>query len=357
MAWLTGYHRGHKFTDKIFDITPTFDIDANVAYEKELNLELPEDFDLDSGDELKVRLEISDKFSSSYVREYNLKVEALRHDVVIQDIILDPSTKVEAGRGLFASVRVKNMGEKDEDSIKVTTSIPALDLKATEYIDELENDEATTSEDMFLRIPSCTEAGDYVVKVEVEYADGDETVTKQTSIQILEDETCGESEEDGKDDKTVITVPGRQDVIKGSAGSVYPIIIENRGFTDRTYELGVSGVETWATYRFDPGAFVLLNAGESQTVYLYISANDDAPLGEKVFMVSVETQGDQKQVALTANVVKGESESPLGDLDKYKQGLWIGLIVLIVVLVILILVVGFSKLKGDDEQELSLIHI
>jgi len=93
-----------------------------------------------------------------------------------------------------------------------------------------------------------------------------------------------------------------------------------------------------------------LGAGETQTAYLYVTPKEDAPEGEKVFMVSVETQGDQKQVALTANVLAGESE-PLGDWDKVKKGLEIGLIVLVVLLVVLILIIGFNKLKGDEEPE------
>ena len=95
MAFLTGYHRGHKFTDEIFDITPTFDVEPNVAYEKDLALRLPDDFDFDTGDELKIRVVISDKFSGSYVREFNLKVEALRDYVIIQDVILDPASQIK----------------------------------------------------------------------------------------------------------------------------------------------------------------------------------------------------------------------------------------------------------------------
>ncbi len=354
MAFITGYHRGTKYRDQIFDITSTFDVKEDVSYEKVLNLRLPDDFKLSSGDELKLRIEISDKYSHSFIREYNLKVEAPENSVIIQDIVLDPADKVQAGRGLFANVRIKNMGDGSEESIKVTVAIPTLSLKATEYIDELESDEATTSEDMFLRIPACAEPGDYVVKATVEYADGDEVVTKQTTIQILEDETCQISTPStGNDDKTVVTVPGKQDVIKGTTGTVYPIILENNGVTDRAYQLSASGLDAWATYRFDPGALVLIKAGETQTAYLYVTPKEDAQTGEKVFMVTVETAGDKKQIALTANIIEGQTQSPLGDVDlgSLRQGLTIGLIVLVVLLVVLGLVIGFNKLKGNENEK------
>ena len=74
---------------------------------------------------------------------------------------------------------------------------------------------------------------------------------------------------------------------------------------------------------------------------------------EKVFMVSVETTNDKKQVALSANVVEGEKpESPLAqtDFSQIRRGLEIGAIVLIVLVVILGLIIGFNKLKGNEEE-------
>jgi hypothetical protein len=355
MAFLTGYHRAHKFRDDVFDMTSTFDVSEKVRYHKTLTLKLPDDFEYDSGDTLSVRVQIADKYHTEYSEMYNVQVEPQRDYVVIQDIVLDPSTRVEAGRGLFASVRVRNMGENTEESIKVEISMPGLGLKATEYIDELDEDEATTSEDLFLRLPSCAEPGVYTVRATVEYADGDEETTKETTIEVGADPSCDLVKGDsGKEsEKTVVTVPGRQDVMVGTTGSVYPVILQNNGVTARSYELSAEGLDSWAEYRFDPGAFVVVEAGEMETIYLYVTANDDAQNGEKVFMVSVETSGDEKQIALTANVVGAsdeEEESPVADLDM-RKALEIGFIVLVVLLIVLLLIVGFNKLKGSEEPE------
>ncbi len=346
---LLGYHRQHKYQGDLVEMSSTFDVEANRSYKRTLTIKLPDDFEYDTGDELKLRVLIADKYSSTFIREYNFDVEPQRDNVVIQDIILDPADRVEAGRGMFASVRVRNMGTKDEESVKVEVSMPGLGIKASEYIDELEEDEATTSEDLFLRIPSCTEPGTYVVRATVDYADGDEEVSEDTTIVVGEDPSCDVVKPSG-DDKTVVTVPGRQDVVKGTTGSVYPVILQNNGATDRSYELSVSGLDAWATYRFDPGAFVVIKSGETKTIYMYVTPNEDAQPGEKVFMVSVETSGDSKQIALTANVVESEegSELALGDLRK---ALEIGVVVLIVLLIILGLIVGFNKLKGSEDPE------
>ncbi|MEM3374498.1 MAG: hypothetical protein QXE31_04730 [Candidatus Woesearchaeota archaeon] len=354
MAVITGYHRGSKFRDQIFDITSTFDVKANVSYEKNLKVRLPDDFKVETGDELKLRIMISDKYSHTFVREYNLKVEAPEHNLVIQDIVLDPSDSVQAGRGLFANVRIKNMGEEAEESIKITISIPELNIKATEYIDELEANEATSSEDMFLKIPSCAQPGNYMVKATVEYADGDEETLKQTYIKVTADNSC-EISPITQNEKTIVTMPGKQDVLKGTQGTVYPIIISNNGVTDKAYQLSVSGLDSWATYRVEPSTLVLVKAGKTETAYLYVTAKQDATAGEKVFMVTVETSGDKKQIALTANVIESQTQTqnPSMDLSNLRQGLIIGLIVLVVLLVILGLVVGFGKMKGKEPEEVS----
>ena len=161
MAFLTGHHRGHRVTEELIDVTPSFTIKANTVYERVLNLKLPEDFHVkgENADELKLRVVISDKYSSTFIKEYNLRVEALRESVVIQDVILDPYSEVQAGRGLFASVRVENLGQENEEDLKIEVGIPALGLRAVEYIDELEIEEATTSEDLFIRVPVCTKPG------------------------------------------------------------------------------------------------------------------------------------------------------------------------------------------------------
>ena len=347
-AIMTGYQR----SERLVDMTDTFDLKANDRESFYLELHVPDDWDLEKGDDdiVNLRILVSDDSHDTFDEIYRLRFKPKRDSVVIKDIVLDPASKVQAGRGLFASVRVRNMGRGDEESLKVTTSIPELGIKATEYIDELKQDESTSSEDMFLRIPTCVEAGVYTVRAEVEYAYGDEMVSDETSIEILENPECSVVNP-GTEDKTVVTVPGKQDVIKGTTGTVYPLILENRGVTDKTYQLSVSGTDTWATYRFDPGTLVLIKAGEMKTVYLYVTPSQDAQAGEKVFMVSVETDGDKKQIALTANVVEGSNQSPGNlDLSQFKGVLEVGLIVLVVLLVILGLIVGFNKLKGNDDE-------
>ncbi|MBU0756704.1 MAG: hypothetical protein KKF44_01445 [Nanoarchaeota archaeon] len=345
--------------ESVHDSTDVFDVKANRTYIKHMYLDLS---DMMDADEYKLRVMISDRNGQAVVQNYNIEVAAPSHNVVIKDIVLDPSNEVVSGRGLLASVRVKNMGEKDEDGIKVTVTIPALNLEASDYVDELESGESTTSEDLYLRIPKCVEEGTYVVKAKVAYDDGYELSTKDTTITVLKDETCdfAQPDSDAETGKTVITVPGAQDVEAGAGGAVYPLMISNTGATAKTYTLSVSGVDAWGTYRMDPSNLVVVSARKTETVYLYVSANADAPAGEKIFMVSIASAGTTEQVPLTVKVMEGKEkaeDNPVAaDWTSIKKGLEVGLVVLVVLLVILGLIVGFNKLKGsedDDSEEVS----
>ena len=147
--------------------------------------------------------------------------------------------------------------------------------------------------------------------------------------------------------KTMITVPEAQSVTPGNAGSVYPVVIANLGKEAKAYQIGVSGVETWGTARVDPSANVIVAAGNTATVFIYVSANEDVQAGQKVFKVSINDGTEAKEIPLTANVTEKEA-SNWGGMQKTLE---IGLVVLVIILIIIGLIVGFNKLRGSDDED------
>lgn len=367
-ALIMGYEHGDSERNLISDFTSTFDVRANRSYQKDLSLTLPGD--IKTG-ELKLRVIVSDKSSSTWVRDYNLDIEAEKHLVTIKDIMLDPSNEVESGDALLTRVRVKNMGDRDEEGVKVTISIPAIKVEQTTYIDELDEDDSETSDELFIRLPECVDTGLYVVTADVEYDDGYETVTEDTVLKIIESDMCAENKEDKKnsedkkpevEEQTIITIPGKQEVKLGTTGAVYPIMISNTGSEKKTYTLEISGIDSWGTYKIEPASVVTVGARKTDAVYLYVSADEDSGDGEKTFVATVSSGSDIEQIPLTADVVAsddGSSSTPTGniiggsgitDWTKIKQGLEIGLVVLVVLLVVLGLIIGFNKLRGNEEE-------
>ncbi len=351
---VSAYLRGDKYDDFVHDVTDAFDIDSGTTYRKTLTLTLPKRMERDTYN-LYVRVESRDGSVNVISEDYDLVVESSKHEIVIKDVILSPSSGVTAGRALLATVRLQNYGRNDEEDVKVTFSIPGLGVSATDYIDELEEDgdnkDSKSTEELYLRIPVCAPKGEYDAEVRVEFNDGEEVVTKDMTIEVFSSDACvidGVDDGDSKEGKTIISIgPEVQDVVKGAGGVVYPVTITNAGNTAKTYVINVEGGD-WGNFRVSPTNVVTVKADETKSIYIYAEANEDAPAGQQVFGVEIMS-GDEtlEEVTLKANVV---DNGGFGGAS-LKRALEIGLIVLVVILVILGLIIGFNKLKGDDEDK------
>ncbi|MBU0980335.1 MAG: hypothetical protein KJ709_05995 [Nanoarchaeota archaeon] len=338
--------------DDIRDITNTFDLkEGDHTKTKTLTLTLPDDLDTDKGkgEEYKLRVRIENRNGDTISKTYDLFVESEDYDTIIKDIIFNPADRVMAGRSLLTIVRLKNMGYENEEGIKVMVEIPELGISAADYVDELDADSSTTSEELYMRIPSCVDAGEYDVKVTVSYDDGDAKVTKMESIIVTQDEACDFPITDGPSmaTETVLSVPRVQSISAG-AGVVYPVTISNQGGASRTYTLAVSGIDAWGSYRVDPSNVVVVPSKGSKTAYVYVNANDNAPQGSYTFALNLVSGSESKDVSMEAVVTAGTGGAAWFNV---KKGLEIALVVLVVVLVILGLIIGFNKLRGDESEE------
>ncbi|MFP4403221.1 MAG: hypothetical protein ACLFPJ_02640 [Candidatus Woesearchaeota archaeon] len=342
---IEGVLRGYDFDDQIQDLTRVRDMTENRTYRESLKLDLPTRMDKDL---YKLRIRVEDRYGDTTQLTYDLEIENQRHDVQILDVVFSPSNEVISGRALLSLMRIKNYGMiKQTDGVKVSVNIPDLGVTAAGYVDSLREDQAVTTEELYLRIPKCTPAGVYDAVFTLEYHafTEKETVTKQ--IKVIEDETCVTDEEE-ESDKTVIAVgPTNQDVVIGDAGVIYPLTITNTGKTSKTYVVTAEGYENFGTVEVSPENIVVLDAGEAKALYVYVSAKEDATVGEQMFSLTIQSGSEKlKEMTLKANVVEGESDQKL-DL---RNLLLIGLLILVILLVILGLIIGFSKLKNNDRE-------
>ncbi len=179
---------GYEFNDvnSISDRIGPFDFDENVTYIKKMKLSLPDDVDVD---DYQVRVVLSDRNGWELVYHFALQIDTKRHAMKIEDVTLSPSA-VKAGQALLATVRLENQGQKDEDDVKVTASIPALGVSATDYIEEIESDEEEETEEMFIRLPKCAEPGVYDLNLDVLFNDGHTKVSDSTKVTVLENDAC-----------------------------------------------------------------------------------------------------------------------------------------------------------------------
>ncbi|MEM4259890.1 MAG: putative S-layer protein [Candidatus Woesearchaeota archaeon] len=342
-ADIYGYRYSEQEEDLVSDTTRPFDMSANSIVTKTLNLKVPIKMDKDY---FKLRIRVEDRDGNLLDKTYQLNVEGLDEEdaVMIKDVSFSPQ-QVMAGRAFTVKVKVKNYGNDDLEDLKATVRMPALNIEDSEFMDELNEDESDSFEELLLRIPECIQPGTYDVKVKIDF-DEYETTEKTYSINVISDPVCSAKEE--IEDRTTVAVPPTQDVQKG-ASVVYPVLITNDANVQRTYTIVVSGTGNWATTKIDPSSVIVVPAKSSKTVLVSLTALDTAEEGQKVFTLNVESGKEIKQIPLTANIAKGTSSTT--DLTKVRIALQWGLIVLVIILIIIGLIVGFNKLKSSDNKE------
>ncbi|MBW2977994.1 hypothetical protein KY331_04070 [Candidatus Woesearchaeota archaeon] len=324
------------------DQTNDFTIKNGRSYYKKLELTLPDRMD---SDQYALRIEVANRKDDEVVENLILEVGPVRHGVKIKDVVFSPDGEVRAGRSLLTSVRLKNIGEFDEEDVKVTVEIPDLGISAADYIDDVEADDSVTSEELWMRVPAQAQPGEYKAVVTVEFNEGDDEVREEYEVTVVSDTGVAATKASGK---TIINVGGEvQNVVAGESGVIYPVSLTNGGLTSRTYTIGVN-VGDWAEIRVNPNV-VVLGAGETKIVYVYVAAKEVASEGEQTFGVEIKS-GDEllKEIVLKANVAKGAS-----GMSGFKKGLEIVLVVLVVLLFVIGLIIGFSRLRGNEEEDLE----
>ncbi|MGV8150719.1 MAG: putative S-layer protein [Candidatus Woesearchaeota archaeon] len=343
-ADIYGYRYSTKEQDKISDVTNTFDLDEGDNDCFTLGLEVPDKMDVDY---YKLRIRVADRDGLSFEKMFQLHIEGADRSsaVQIKDFSIDPE-EVVAGRAFTSMVKVKNIGDDDLDDLKITVSVPELNIKASEYMDELEADESKTFEELLLRVPECAKSGDYDVEITVEFDEYEET-TATTTVSVKKGDMCGASGDPvSGEDLTTITVPNSQELSRGTS-IAYPIMIKNNMGTSKTYTLTVSGATNWGTARIDPSAVVIVPAGQTKTVYLYVSANSNAEVGDKIMTLTVDSGTESKQIPLVAKIGSNTNST---NLSGFRTGLEIGLIVLVIILIIIGLVIAFNKMKDNKKE-------
>ncbi|RMD57834.1 hypothetical protein D6825_02775 [Candidatus Woesearchaeota archaeon] len=326
---------GYEFSD-VEDIqarTQPEDYSANVTYVEKLKLKIPSELDRDN---YKLRLTIADKYNNALVQEYNLKIDAARHALRIDDVVFSPNSAVRAGSALLTTVRVENKGEQRERDVRVTVSVPELGIAATDYIEEIDDgDEEEETEEIFLRIPRCSKPGVYDVLVEAEYQRRHKKVSERKSITVLEDETCAEDAAP----KTTVSISNQAQSVTAGESAVYPITVTNAGRVSRTFTVQTQSAE-WADVSITPTSTLVVPAGATQTVFVNVAAHEDAPAGAHSLVATIASGEFSQQVMLTTNVSE-KTSSAVGVLT-------VVLIVLIVLLVIVGLVLLISLLNREE---------
>lgn len=330
---ISGYEYG-----SISETTDMFDMENATSYMKEFSLALPENMDSDNY-QLKVRLASRVHEDNTYY--YSLKIDAARHQLKISDFSLSPSNEIEAGHSLIGRVRVKNTGLQEQDDVKVTMSIPGLGLRDTQYLADLISEDTDFFEDLMLFIPECTNEGTYDVRAEVEYDQTSKVVTAEETLFVKASDLC----EDEDRANTVVTVLESSNVVRGALAS-YPLTMQNTGLNAETYTISLSDVSSFGNAVIEPSNVVVIEGGETKTVFIQLTASESAQVGEHVFTATITSANEASQVSLTADISEEQVST-----STFRKTLEVVLIVLVIVLIVLALIIGFRKTKKPEDEE------
>ena len=119
---------------------------------------------------------------------------------------------------------------------------------------------------MFLRIPDDAETGEYTVRTELFFDDGDKKDVKETVISVLGEESAAvaDNQKPKAEDKTIITVAAdKQSAVKGGAEAAkqkHPVVMSPSSHNYLDYYQGegtaegavYAGLRMKKTYGFEP---------------------------------------------------------------------------------------------------------
>src|SRR3989344_2232540 len=329
---------GYEF-GTLRDETDVFEVESGVRYRKILTIDIPND--IDASDSYTLDIEVFDD-DSRIENQYTLRVQEVRHDLNIQDIFFRPSTSIEAGRPLFTTVRVENLGQKKEEDIKIEVRIPQLGVATRDYIDELvtqldeddNNDEesSASSSELFLRIPDNAPTGDYLAEVTVEYNRGHSLLREVIPIHVVGIVQAPKAPE------ALVSISGSGDAVRAGESALYQVMIANLDDVRRVYSVAVDGTALFADATVEPQVVSVVPDSTGEVV-VALAVKKDAQEGQKSFVIKVlsdDTLVKEESVRLTVE---------RSALSKEVVGVIIGLIV------ILALVIGVVSWRRSQEGE------
>ncbi|MEM4263590.1 MAG: hypothetical protein QW666_01690 [Candidatus Woesearchaeota archaeon] len=175
-------------TDRAQDFEGPFHLDANSSRNFKLKIKFSDEFEKD---DYLLRVMVTDRNTKEVeMASYKIKLDVPRNSLKIEDVVFYPENNVKDGEALLASVRVENNGDRNQEDVKVTITVPELNLAATSYINEIESNDEEETEEIYMVIPKCAEPGLHEVNIKVEYGEGHYSTTETRYINVAENKDC-----------------------------------------------------------------------------------------------------------------------------------------------------------------------
>lgn len=326
--YLDGYEHS-----SIEDSSEVFSVKEGISYTKTFVLDLPEDMNTQKS--YLLRLMGANDLSGLTYTDFEVYVGTDRHRVDVEDLVMTPSSGVEAGENFIANVRMKNRGEKNQDSVKVTIAIPELGVSESSYVSNLNADEIATSDDLLLYVPEGTAAGQYTVQVSLAYNDGYTQTSEDYMLNVLASKVVEEK-------NLMVSYSNNVDLVAGATTSL-EVVIANPNADSVPVSLAAID-STWADVTVSP-SLAMVKGGDSETFTIKVTPKS-AIVGEKDMALSVKQGSDVVSDVTIATYVEGSGDSSINWVNVV-----LAVLLIVAIIILLALVVTIARRKDDKEDE------
>lgn len=328
MMFIDGYEHS-----TLVSSTEIFSVKEGTTYVKTLSLNLPSD--MNSEKEYKLRIVGANDLSGITYKDYDVYVDTQRHRVDIIDLVMTPSSGVEPGQNIIANIRLKNRGQKSQDSVKVIIAIPELGIKESSYVSNLNSDEVVTSDDMLLFVPQDATAGQHEVIVTLSYDDGYTMSTQSFALNVLAPKVVVE-------ENLLVSFNNNIDLVAGLE-QTFEIVVANPN--DESKPISIAAADNaWANVEVTP-TLAMVKGGDSEVFTVTITPKS-AVAGEKELALTVKEGANIISEVQVSTYVEGSDSINWVNVA-------LAVLLVIAIIILLSLVITIAKRKNGDDEEAS----
>jgi hypothetical protein len=275
----------------------------------------------------------------------DIDIKKKSREVVLTKIVVPDS--VSCSDAVDYKARVYNIGNKDEDQVKVTLTNKELGINMQKEIKNIDSGDYEDVTFSFVIPQNATEKTYKLVALtEYNYDDNDEVYddssddTFDTDLKI--EGGCKAAVTPTVKDDVRITASQETESALAGKEVVIRATLTNTGDKTQTYNLLLSGIDSFATLEKIEPSTLTIDSGKSADALVYLMAKSDAA-GDYTFSIKsiFGSKTKDQPVSISFPAKGGSSITGLSIVDSIKNNWLITVIVLVnIVLIILIIVVA-----------------
>lgn len=326
------------------EIEKTVKVGKNSYDTVKLNMTIPADVD-EGTCWLYVKAVNEDDDGDGEQTHLEFEVQKKEYKVVPTEVEILPQT-AQCGDSFSFSARVANIGNHDEDKIKIDYSDDFGNSKS-EVVDDMESGDISNLLSFSFNIPKNTTELPHkiILKASYDYDDDKDRYSKSESF-IYYIKISGGC---FKETRNVSATVESSKAFLGET-SVVSIAVTNTGNTFTSYRVAAVADNSWATLSIEPETFDL-SAEEIKYINMKITPKQNLSTGNYSLTLKITYAGKTDEKKISVSLQKASKPSKIsGFFEKLQSGISKNVLFIIVdivfVLAIIVLIIALAKSKA-----------